>query len=188
MISDPLSLRSVDALRKAVGRGARPKYLFFWGHQPRRDGTVGAECLSQWFGAPFVLEGHRYPTAEHWMMAEKARLFGDAAVLDRILSAPNPGAAKRIGREVRGYVEETWAAARFEAVVRGNEAKFRQDERLRAFLLGTGTRVLVEASPVDRVWGIGLAGTDERAERPEAWRGENLLGFALMEVRARLVP
>lgn len=179
--------RTADALREAVRRGARPKYLFFWGHRPRRDGTVGAECLSQWYAAPFTLGGVRYPTAEHYMMAEKARLFADDDALRRILAAPHPGAAKQAGREVRRYDDAAWAAARFGAVVRGNEARFRQHEAPRRFLAGTGRRVLVEASPVDRVWGIGLAADDERAARPEAWRGENLLGFALMEVRARLL-
>lgn len=68
----------------------------------------------------------------------------------------------------------------------GNLHKFRQDDRLRDYLLGTGDRVLVEASPMDRIWGIGLAEGDERAQDPARWRGLNLLGFALMETRERL--
>lgn len=82
--------------------------------------------------------------------------------------------------------DQSWTAARWEIVVRGNEAKFAQHPELRAYLAGTGDRVLVEASPVDRIWGIGLAHDDPAAENPELWRGLNLLGFALMEVRARL--
>ena len=178
--------RTLNELRDAVDRGLRPKYLYFWGHQPRRDGSVGSECMRQWFAAPFEIEGVRYPTAEHYMMAEKARLFDDADVLARILEAPQPGAAKRLGREVSGYDDAAWSAARFEAVVRGTVAKFEQHEPLRTFLIGTKRRVLVEASPVDRVWGIGLAADDDRASHPSAWRGENLLGFALMEVRERI--
>ena len=178
--------RTLADLREAVDRGRRPKYLLFWGHEPRRDGPVGSECLSQWYAAPFEADGLRYPTAEHYMMAEKARLFGDADALARVLAAPHPGAAKRVGREVRNYDDVTWSAARFDVVVRGNVAKFEQNGPLRSFLVNTGRRVLVEASPVDRVWGIGLAAGDERATRPSAWRGANLLGFALMEVRERL--
>ena len=89
-------------------------------------------------------------------------------------------------RRVRGFSEDRWAAARYDIVVAGNVAKFSQNDELRRYLLSTGTRVLVEASPLDRVWGIGLAEDDQRARSPSRWRGKNLLGFALMEVRERL--
>lgn len=120
------------------------------------------------------------------MMAEKARLFGDEDALGRILAAGSPGAARAAGREVRGFDEAAWTAARWQIVVRGNEARFGQNAELRACLAGTGDRVLVEASPLDRVWGIGLAPDDAAAENPELWRGLNLLGFGPMEARARL--
>ena len=120
------------------------------------------------------------------MMAEKARLFRDDDALERILSAKSPAESKAIGRSVRGFVEADWQAHRYAAVVRGNLAKFSQHPELRSFLLATGNKVLVEASPVDRVWGIGLAATDSKAEDPLAWRGLNLLGFALVEVRRML--
>jgi ribA/ribD-fused uncharacterized protein len=112
------------------------------------------------------------------MMAEKATLFGDVATRAQIMNAPNPSAAKALGRGVRGFDEGAWARARFAIVCRANEAKFGQNPDLRAYLMQTGTRVLVEASPVDRVWGIGLAQDDERASNPNLWRGLNLLGFA----------
>ncbi|WP_404815494.1 NADAR family protein [Streptomyces thermolineatus] len=179
-------LRSVEQLVAAVGRGERPKYLFFWGHRPQRDGSAGAGCLSQWWPAPFRVDGTEYATAEHWMMAGKARLFGDDGALARVLGAAHPGEAKAAGRTVRGFDEQVWVERRFELVVRGNVEKFRQNPGIGAFLLGTRHRVLVEASPVDRVWGIGLAADDERARDPARWRGPNLLGFALMEARARL--
>ncbi|WP_067968165.1 NADAR family protein [Nocardiopsis trehalosi] len=177
---------SVAELRARTAAGARPEYLFFWGHRPRRDGSVGAGCLSQWWPAPFTVDGVRYPTAEHWMMAEKARLFGDAAAAERVLAAAAPGAAKAVGRSVRGFDEDVWRAHRFDVVVRGSVEKFRQNPAEGAFLRATGGRVLVEASPVDRVRGIGLAADDERAADPARWRGENLLGFALMRARAEL--
>jgi ribA/ribD-fused uncharacterized protein len=116
----------------------------------------------------------------------KYLLFGDAKVAAQIREAPHPGAAKRLGRQVRGFREQHWAAHRFDVVVTGNMAKFGQHPELREFLLATGDRVLVEASPRDRIWGIGLAAGDERAMSPHEWLGENLLGFALMEVRHRL--
>lgn len=121
------------------------------------------------------------------MMAEKARLFGDSEAREKILGAPSPAAAKKLGRTVRGFHQQRWAKARFDIVVAGSTAKFGQNPTLAAFLVGTRDRVLVEASPTDRIWGIGLAATNAAAERPEDWRGLNLLGFALMEARRRLV-
>lgn len=174
---------NLAALQEAARRGDRLKYLFFWSHEPRTGSAVDAACLSQWYPAPFVVDGVTYPTAEHFMMAEKARLFGDSVALEHILQAPHPGAAKQWGRQVNGFDESVWQRERFAIVVRGNRAKFDRHEALRDFLLGTKRRVLVEASPVDRVWGIGLSADDVRAGNPLAWRGLNLLGFALMHVR-----
>ncbi|AEW97242.1 NADAR family protein [Streptantibioticus cattleyicolor] len=183
---DCAAVRDRAELAALVARGARPRYLMFWGHRPRRDGGVGPGCLSQWWPSPFTVEGVRYATAEHWMMAGKARLSGDAETAARVLAAGHPGEAKTLGRQVRGFDEERWVRHRWELVVAGNLAKFGQDPALRAFLLGTGSRVLVEASPLDRVWGTGVTADDERAADPARWPGLNLLGFALMEARARL--
>jgi ribA/ribD-fused uncharacterized protein len=158
----------------------------FWGHQPRRDGIPDQSCLSQWWPAPFIVGGTAYASAEHWMMANKARIFDDEETRAMILAARTPAEAKKLGRLVRGFDELTWAAARFEIVVEGSVAKFGQHPELLTYLLGTSKRVLVEASPRDRIWGIGLASTDEAATDPERWRGLNLLGFALMEARSRL--
>jgi ribA/ribD-fused uncharacterized protein len=178
--------RTVDQLLSVIRDGGQPKYLLFWGHQPPPAGGVGKGCLSQWWPTAFTVEGVSYPSAEHYMMAAKARLSGDAEAVEKILAAPHPGAAKALGREVRGFDERRWAEHRFDAVVAGNLAKFGQHRQLRDFLSATGSRVIVEASPRDRVWGIGLAADDERAESPERWPGLNLLGFALMEVRHQL--
>ncbi|QTE01231.1 Swarming motility protein YbiA [Streptomyces cyanogenus] len=176
----------VAALIREVRAGSRIKYLYFWGHRPRPDGRVGPSCLSQWWPAPFVVDGVEYATAEHWMMAGKARLFGDAEAERKVLAAGHPAEAKKAGRLVRGFDEETWERERFRLVVEGSLHKFAAHDDLGLFLLGTGNRVLVEASPVDRIWGIGLAADDEAATDPQRWRGQNLLGFALMEARERL--
>ncbi len=121
------------------------------------------------------------------MMAAKARLFGDSPSLDKILTSKHPKQAKDLGRSVAGFDEAAWVNHRFEIVIAANEAKFRQNPQLAQFLVSTGSRVLVEASPVDRIWGIGMAADDRRATSPLQWRGLNLLGFALMEVRERIV-
>src|SRR4051794_20835053 len=133
--------------------GALPELLLFWGHRPPRGDGAGRGCLSQWYPAPFTAGGVRYATAEHYMMAGKARLFGDAEAERLVFASDDPGAAKGAGRKVRGFDEDTWAARRYDLVVAANSAKFGQHPALAAFLLGTGERVLVEASPYDTVWG-----------------------------------
>ncbi|WP_432137949.1 MULTISPECIES: NADAR family protein [unclassified Streptomyces] len=179
-------IASREDLVRAVDAGERIRYLHFWGHRPRPDGSLGPSCLSQWWPSPFTVDGVTYDTAEHWMMAGKARLFGDPEAERRALAAEHPAQAKKAGRLVRGFDEQVWTRERFGIVVEGSVHKFSSDPALRAFLLGTGDRVLVEASPVDRVWGIGLAAQDEGASDPKRWRGPNLLGFALMAARERL--
>jgi ribA/ribD-fused uncharacterized protein len=177
---------SWDALIREVRAGARIRYLHFWGHRPRPDGRVGPSCLSQWWPAPFTVDGRTYATAEHWMMWSKAVLFGDGEAAERVLAASHPHRAKAVGREVHGFDEAVWKAHRVAIVVAGSIAKFGQHADLRAFLLGTGERVLVEASPRDRIWGIGLGESNEAARDPARWRGLNLLGFALMRAREEL--
>ncbi len=166
-----------------INEGNKAKYLFFWGHQPNKDGSIGKSCFSQWYEASFQIDGVNYLTAEHYMMAEKARLFKDNDVLAKVLAASHPGEAKKLGRQVKGFREETWVENRSLIVVKGNLAKFSQNEALKEFLLNTKERILVEASPRDRIWGIGLGQNNPDAANPYKWRGLNLLGFALMEVR-----
>lgn len=177
-------MRVADLIR--LERDGLPELLLFWGHRPPKGGGLGKSCLSQWYPAPFTVDGVRYPSAEHFMMAGKARLFGDADAERTVLAGDDPGRAKAAGRKVRGFDEETWAAHRYDLVVAANQAKFGANPALRGFLLNTGDRVLVEASPYDTVWGIGLSAAQPEAGRPSQWRGENLLGFALMDVRDTL--
>ena len=181
--TDILDLPSLLHLCQA---GYRPDFLFFWSHQPTAPGKIGKECLSQWWPAAFCVDGTTYATAEHYMMAEKARLFGDEDIRREILAAGSPEKVKKLGRLVKGFDSPVWEAHRTEIVVRGNTAKFQQNADLYAYLMGTGEQVLVEASPYDQIWGIGLSADDPNASRPEKWRGLNLLGFALMCVRSEL--
>ena len=147
---------------------------------------MSVACFSQWYDAPFVVDSERFATAEHYMMVQKAELFGDLKIRPQILAAATPGAAKALGRKVKDFDEVRWIDERFAIVCRANRAKFSQHADLGRFLLHTGSRVLVEASPVDTVWGIGLAQDDAQARDPNQWRGLNLLGFALMQVRTEL--
>lgn len=173
-------------LRRRCAKGEIFSYFYFWGHQPKKDGSIGASCFSQWFDAGFEIDGTIYSTAEHWMMAAKARLFSDHESLEQILIAGDPSSAKALGRGVKGFDNDVWKAHRRRLVTEGNLAKFSQNAELGSFLRSTEGHVLVEASPYDRIWGIGLLAADEKAQHPDTWQGENLLGFALMDVRMQL--
>jgi ribA/ribD-fused uncharacterized protein len=166
--------------------GSNIDYLFFWGHSNPDNNLQGKFLLSQWYPVPFFWEGIEYISAEHWMMAEKARLFGDTQKLEQILVAPSAKQAKALGREVSGFDSRVWEAASYEIVVEGNIRKFEQNANARRFLLSTDDKVIVEASPVDAIWGIGHSEESTEARDPRKWRGSNLLGFALMETRDRI--
>lgn len=173
----------VDSLREAYQRGECKKFLFFWGHTPRVEGEVDESCLSQWWMCSFEVDGVSYSCAEQYMMAQKARLFGDTEMLAAIMDAKHPKEMKAFGRAVRGFDQKVWETHCYEFVLQGNLAKFGQNRELMTFLLATQNRILVEASPRDRIWGIGMGKRNPDAENPLKWRGKNLLGFALTEAR-----
>lgn len=159
-------MKSRQELIDFIASGGQPTYLFFWGHQPQPDGSVGKGCFSAWWPCEFTVDGVRYRSAEHFMMTAKAKLFGDEEIAARIPLARHPKEAKELGRPARGFDEQRWAQRRFDLVVAGNVAKFGQNPELREYLLATGDRVLVEASPRDRIWGIGLGASNELAASP----------------------
>lgn len=202
---------SRDELRQRWQNGERFTFLFFYGHKPPPSG-VDESCFSQWFARPFFIDDIQYDTAEHWMMAEKARLFEDDAMLESILHSTSPREAKSFGRKVQNFDANVWDQHKFDIVVRGNLAKFSQHDDLRDYLLATvaysdasrsgaellrekpasydlpksSSVVLVEAAGRDVIWGIGLGKNNPKAQNPMTWRGKNLLGFALTVVRERL--
>lgn len=163
----------------------------FFGHHPERgagqtDRTpAGAWVLSQWAPTPFRSNGKRYATAEHWMMACKARLFKDEVREQAILEAPTPREAKALGRLVQGFNEQTWNVYRYQIVLAGTQLKFTQHLNAQDYLLST-TGLLVEASPYDRIWGVGLGMGHPDLPFPSRWRGLNLLGYALTHFRWEL--
>lgn len=176
----------LDWLIDIFEMGGRIKYLFFWGHQKSISGDLTSSCFSQWWASPFFVDNVKYNTAEHWMMAQKALLFSDIETYHKIIVAKSPAEAKTLGRQVRNFNDSIWNDHRFEIVVKGSLQKFEQHHDLKTFLLNTKDRVLAEASPVDRIWGIGLSADSDNAENPRSWPGLNLLGFALMDVRDML--
>jgi ribA/ribD-fused uncharacterized protein len=179
------SPRNVDELRQLIVAGRRPEYVLFLAPDPTQPGVRGSECLSQWYPSEIQLDGLCFPTAEHYMMWRKARLFGDPEVERKLLGDDSPAVAKQLGRSVRNFRSDVWDRHRFDVVVQGSIAKFEQNEGLRSYLLQTRDCILAEASPVDNVWGIGFDAADPRAKDPPLWTGLNLLGFALMRVRER---
>jgi ribA/ribD-fused uncharacterized protein len=161
-------------------------FLFFWGHQKGRDGSIIKTCMSQWWPSTFYENSITYKTAEHYMMAQKADLFGDKDIFERILLKEHPKDVKDLGRQIRNFEATVWDLRKYEIVMRGNYLKFSQNDALKQFLTQTKNKILVEASPVDSIWGIGLAEDNPLSLNPKEWKGENLLGFALMEVRDKI--
>eukprot|EP01013_Petalomonas_cantuscygni_P006951 TRINITY_DN1837_c0_g1_i1.p1 TRINITY_DN1837_c0_g1~~TRINITY_DN1837_c0_g1_i1.p1 ORF type:complete len:202 (-),score=18.62 TRINITY_DN1837_c0_g1_i1:206-811(-) len=185
--SEAVRPRNRDELCILWRNGVRIPICQFYGHTPKSPGVVDKSCLSQFYPAEFTdKEGTRYVAAEHYMMATKARFFGDMDALTIILSSPDPAKAKAAGRSVKNFDAEAWARVRYATVVEGNRLKFSQNPALGEFLRSTRQDVLVEAVQSDCIWGNGRAMGDLLSEDPTQWRGENLLGFALMDVRDAL--
>ena len=168
-------------------RQARAAFLCFRGHRQDGASRIDRSCLSQWYASAFEHDGVRYPTAEHYMMTEKARLFDDPESARRISRAGSPGEAKSLGRQVANFDQRVRDEAAFDIVVSANCLKFFGNATLGNFLIGTGRRVLVEASPADAIWRIGLDSRGAIGTPISEWPGLNKLGFALMEVRQRLL-
>lgn len=177
----------LDSVIKAYNKGAHMKFLFFWGSTPPANGQINETCLSQWWMGQFQVDNVNYSCAEQYMMAEKARLFHDEEMLNEIMKANQPKAMKAFGRAVKHFDKETWDNTCRSIVVKGSLAKFSQNPELWNFLKSTRNRILVEASPRDRIWGIGMGRNNPDAECPLKWRGTNLLGFALTEARDLLL-
>lgn len=163
--------------------GKNLEYIYFWGHHPKKDGSISKSCFSQWWKSSFNIGHVKYLFMEQYMMAEKARLFGDKEMEEKIMSSNDPNKIKGFGCKVSNFNEEIWNDIKYSIVINGNYNKFIQNDKLKAFLLSTEDKILVEASPYDNVWGIQMSEEDVDIKNPKLWRGENLLGFALMEVR-----
>jgi ribA/ribD-fused uncharacterized protein len=145
-----------------------------------------ASPFSQWYRCKFTVGENTFNCAEQYMMHGKALLFADVETAANILAADHPRQHKALGRKVKPFDDAAWKRERVAIVRAGNHAKFTQNADLLEKLLGTkGT--LVEASPYDKIWGIGLAATDPRANDPAQWKGQNLLGKILSELRDQLL-
>lgn len=152
------------------------KFTFFW------NGP-----FSQWHICKFKVHGVEYCCAEQFMMAQKARLFLDFNSERTIMQVTDPADHKRLGRGVKGFIKDKWDAAAKDIVYDGNYAKFKQNPKLKQAIYKTAGTTLVEASPYDQIWGIGLRESDQRALKRETWKGKNWLGEVLTMVRDDLM-
>jgi len=151
------------------------KYIFFYGG-----------VFSQWAGKSFILDGSLFGTAEQYMMYRKAKLFGDHESAKKIWSSGDPAKQKALGRKVKNFDKDKWEAIAKTVVYEANWAKFTQHKDLQKQLLDTDEKIIVEASPSDCIWGVGLWANDPKILDSKNWRGTNWLGEAIMEVRSVL--
>ena len=166
---------------KALAGGPEGKYVFFFG------GTKGLpnSYLSNWYPSEFEVNDVKYNCVEQFMMACKANVFDDQENLQKVMIATNPGAQKRLGKQVLGFSDEVWDVHKERVVFQGCMAKFEQNPDLLEKLINTSGKTLVEASPYDRIWGIGMGENDPNRFDENKW-GQNLLGKALMKVRENI--
>lgn len=156
------------------------KYCYFWLNKGNKA------FLSQWYDSEFKVDGVTYSNAEQYMMAQKALTFNDKIIYNKILHTIDPKEIKALGRKVKNFNESVWDSEKRDVVYKGTYAKFSQNEDLKKKLIATGDDILVEASPYDTIWGIGLKESDPLARKRETWKGQNLLGDILVEVREKL--
>lgn len=153
------------------------EFVFFW---------ETTSPFSQWHPVGFHINGVYYKTAEHYMMWGKAMLFGDETIAADILHVKHPRDVKALGRKIKNFDSKLWEEQCQNIVYQGNYAKFTQNKEMRLALRATGTAELVESSPNDKIWGIGLAADDPKALNRETWEGTNFLGEVLMSVREKM--
>lgn len=151
-------------------------------HNPNEENAY----LSNWFYSDFAKDGVMYTSMEQYMMHRKALTFGDTEIAEKIMSASDFGEIKALGRQVQNYDDRVWSGIRQIVIYEGLLEKFRQNPRLKEQLLATGDALLAECAFNDRIWAIGLTMQDNNRFDIEKWRGQNLLGFALMQVREKL--
>lgn len=152
-------------------------YVFFWG-----------TYMSNFYPAKFVVDGIQYNCSEQYFMKKKQEMFDPTNIdlANQILNETDPKKIKKYGRQVNNFDNNVWDEHRYEIMKQGVYEKFKQNENIKRLLQSTGTKTLVEASPNDRIWGIGLGEVKARVTHPSKWRGTNLLGKVLMEVRNQI--
>jgi ribA/ribD-fused uncharacterized protein len=174
-------------VREMYTFGEKVDLIFFYGHTPKVPNTIDNSCFSQWYPSTFTTPmGVTYHNCEQYMMHQKALLFDDIDLANRIMDTTDPRQIKMLGRQVVGFNAPDWDIVKYSIVKDANIMKFAQNVEMLLWLMDTRESILVEASPSDIVWGIGMAKTDIGVDNPCNWVGQNLLGFALMDARESL--
>ena len=155
--------------------------VFFWGG-----------CFSQWYKSSIQYDPLNSPhiifnTAEQGMMYFKAKTFNDDEIAEKILQTSNPKEQKALGRQVKGYNDEVWNEVRFSVVTHLNYLKFSQNRELKSILVMLKDWDFVEASPEDKIWGVGMSVDDPLIFDPSNWKGQNLLGKAIKKAQTRII-
>ena len=169
--------KNIHTLEKEIYRGhtMTDKFVFFYGGP-----------FSQWSRCKFTIGEMQFNCSEQYMMFQKASLFGNKSLAEKIIKSKDPSEQKQFGKQVKGLIPEQWDRISKGVVYIGNYAKFTQNEEYKEALLETGNKTIVEASPYDPLWGIGLGEYDPRALDPGQWQGKNWLGLVLMKVREQI--
>jgi len=160
---------------------SKDNFVFFW----KKDGPNG--IFSNWSNHS-IYDNIEFKTLEHYLMYSKACLFEDYEIANQIIKANGPLTVKNLGRQVKNFNEKTWLANRHTIMQRGLQMKVEQNEDVKEALLATGNKIIVEASPFDTIWGIGMSESDKNATDTTKWKGLNLLGQAWMNVRDIIKP
>lgn len=147
-------------------------HIYFWG-----------SVFSNFAPVLFVIDFVAYTSVEQYFMSRKAAMFGDFETLGKIMKAEHPAEQKKLGREVKGFNGEIWDYWKYKVMIDGTLAKFTSSKHLTDTMLDTHDKVLVEASPTDLIWGVGLHYNDDKILDKDNWRGQNQLGKALMHIR-----
>jgi len=160
-------------------------YVFFYSH---RNGTP-EDVLSQFYPSSFTVQGITFPTSEHYMHYQKAVMFCDTATAQKILSTSDPSEAKKLGRRVRPFNGQVWDDRSMQIVYDANMAKFTQNPKLLEIITSIRYqgKFFVEASPYDKIWGIGMRQSEARTLQPSQWKGQNKLGRVLTAVRDNII-
>lgn len=151
-------------------------HIYFWGSE-----------FSNWYPCLFMYQDQKFFNSEQAFMWEKALFFDDFEIAEQLLAETNPKYAKALGRKVKNFNDEMWALASYPAMIAVNYAKWSSSHYLKDTLLSTYPKKLVEASPFDKIWGVGLRQDDDRILDEKQWQGMNLLGKALMNVRKEIM-
>ncbi|MCQ2816603.1 MAG: NADAR family protein [archaeon] len=169
----------VDWAKNQTGK----EYVLFYGYHEKGQG-VSKACLSQWYQCSFKVDNVNFTSSLQFLMYQKASYFNDDEGKNKIINETEPKKIKALGKTIKNFQHEAWKTVSEEIAIEGNFYKFYQNEELKSFLLGTGDKILVEANPHDNKWGIALSSDEsDKCKDPNQWKGKNLTGFTLMEVR-----